>query len=66
MFILLSERSCRKPKLGMLLRAHRLYNIDMQKSWMIGNKEENIKTEISAGINNTILVKSGYLLMNKP
>ena len=62
MFILLSERSCRKPKLGMLLRVHKLYNIDMQKSWMIGDKEENIKTAIAAGINNTILVKNGNFI----
>ena len=62
MFILLSEGSYRKPKLGMLLRVHKLYNIDMQKSWMIGDKEENIKTAIAAGINNTILVKSGHFI----
>ena len=46
----------------MLLRAYKLYNIDMKKSWMIGDKEENIKTTIAAGINNTILVKSGYFI----
>jgi len=46
----------------MLLRVHKLYNIDMQKSWMIGDKEENIKTAIAAGINNTILVKSGNFI----
>jgi histidinol phosphatase-like enzyme len=33
------ECSCRKTKIGMLSRVYKLYNIDMQKSWMIGYKE---------------------------
>ena len=62
MFILSSERSCRKPKLGMLLRVQKLYNIDIQYSWMNGDKEEDIKAAIAVGINNTILVKSGHFI----
>ena len=57
-----SRCSCRKPSPGMLLRAKSLYNIDMQYSWMIGDKEEDIKTANAAGINNTILVKSGHAI----
>ena len=52
--------NCRKPKPGMLLNAKNKYDIDMKKSWMIGDKETDITAAISAGITNTILVKSGH------
>jgi len=51
---------CRKPKPGMLIDAKDQYNIDMQNSWMIGDKEADIIAANSAGISNTILVKSGH------
>ena len=51
---------CRKPKPGMLLKAKTKHNIDMKKSWMIGDKENDIKAANNAGITNTILVKSGH------
>lgn len=46
---------CRKPKSGMLLKAQKELNIDLKKSWMIGDK----KTDIIAGKNvgcKTILI----------
>jgi D-glycero-D-manno-heptose 1,7-bisphosphate phosphatase len=52
--------NCRKPKPGMLLEAKYKYNIDMQKSWLIGDKEADIIAANRAGINNTVLVKSGH------
>jgi D-glycero-D-manno-heptose 1,7-bisphosphate phosphatase len=51
---------CRKPKPGMLLKAQIKHKIDMKKSWMIGDKENDIKAANNAGISNTILVKSGH------
>ena len=51
---------CRKPKPGMLLSAKTKYNIDMENSWMIGDKENDIQAANNAGIINTILVKSGH------
>ena len=51
---------CRKPKPGMLLKAKTIHNIDMKNSWMIGDKENDIKAANNAGIVNTILVKSGH------
>ncbi len=51
---------CRKPKPGMLLEAQKKYNIDMQKSWMIGDKENDIAAANAANVPNTILVKSGH------
>jgi D-glycero-D-manno-heptose 1,7-bisphosphate phosphatase len=55
-----SSCMCRKPKPGMFLKAKKLYNIDMQNSWIIGDKNEDILAAKSAGINNTIIVKSGH------
>nr|MBT6354120.1 D-glycero-beta-D-manno-heptose 1,7-bisphosphate 7-phosphatase [Pelagibacteraceae bacterium] len=51
---------CRKPKPGMLLEAKIEHNIDMKNSWMIGDKEADIKAANNAGIKNTILVRSGH------
>ena len=57
-----STCKCRKPQPGMLLEASEKYGINMRNSWVIGDKETDIDAANSAGINNTILVKSGYNL----
>ena len=54
-----SKCKCRKPKPGMILEAAHKYGIDLSKSWMIGDKESDIKAAKLAGIENTILVRSG-------
>ena len=51
---------CRKPLPGMLIKAQKKYNIDMQNSWLCGDKEVDIIAANSSGITNTILVKSGH------
>ena len=55
-----SNCNCRKPKPGMLLNARYKHNINMQNSWIIGDKEADIIAGISSGITNTILVKNGH------
>ena len=55
-----STCDCRKPKPGMFLKAKAKHNTDMEKSWMIGDKERDIVAANSAGIVNTILVRSGH------
>ena len=55
-----SECNCRKPMPGMLIEAQNKYNINMEESWMIGDSERDIIAANSAGIKNTILVKSGH------
>lgn len=40
---------CRKPKPGMLLKAAQDYHIDLEKSWMIGDRETDIKAGRAAG-----------------
>ena len=46
----------------MLVDAQNKYNIDLEKSWMIGDKETDIEAANLAGINNTILLRSGHLI----
>lgn len=53
---------CRKPMPGMFLAAKKTYDIDMKKSWMIGDKETDIQAAIASGISNTILVSSGHII----
>jgi len=51
--------NCRKPKPGMLLQATADFNIDLDKSFMIGDKALDIFAGISAGVT-PILVATGY------
>ena len=57
-----SKCSCRKPQPGMLVDAQNKYHIDLEKSWMIGDKETDIEAANLAGIKNTILLRSGHLI----
>ena len=57
-----SNCDCRKPKPGMFIKAKNKYNIDMKNSWMIGDTETDIQAAISAGVKNTILVRSGHII----
>jgi D-glycero-D-manno-heptose 1,7-bisphosphate phosphatase len=57
-----STCQCRKPRPGMLLEAQDKYNIDIKNSWMIGDKEADVEAANAAGIDNTILVKSGHII----
>lgn len=56
-----SECDCRKPKPGLLLRAAAKYDIDLQNSWMIGDRLTDIQTGINAGTK-TILVQTGAIM----
>lgn len=52
------ECDCRKPKIGMLLRAAEKYNIDLKESWYIGDSTVDIQTGNNACMR-TVLVKTG-------
>jgi len=56
---------CRKPKPGLFINAKEKYDIDMKNSWMIGDKEADIEAANNAGINKTILVRSGHEINEK-
>ena len=57
-----SACECRKPKPGMLLAAREKYCINMKNSWLIGDKETDIEAAYAAGVDKTILVKSGHII----
>lgn len=51
--------TCRKPSMGMLEAARKDFAVDMDKSWMVGDRASDILTGKNAGIR-TILLESGY------
>ena len=51
---------CRKPKAGLFYKAFQKYDINLDSSWMIGDSERDIIAANTAGIINTILVRSGH------
>ena len=55
----LKDCACRKPKLGMLKQACNDHDIDLAKSWLIGDKLTDVQTGENAGIS-TVLVLTGY------
>ena len=50
---------CRKPETGMIDMACSRFDIDLSKSYMVGDRAGDIKTGQRAGIK-TILLESGY------
>ncbi len=49
---------CRKPAIGMILQSLNDFNIDLQNSWLIGDKVSDVETAINAKIGNKILISS--------
>ncbi|MFZ3122458.1 MAG: HAD-IIIA family hydrolase [Thermodesulfovibrionales bacterium] len=49
---------CRKPKTGMISKAAKEYNVDIESSWFIGDMTADIQTGKNAGMK-TILVRTG-------
>ena len=49
----------RKPNPGMLRAAAKRHHLDLSKSWMIGDRESDVKTGQNAGVAVTVLVNDG-------
>ncbi len=49
------ECDCRKPKPGMLLEAAKDYNIDLERSWIIGDGENDIKAGNAVGCKTALI-----------
>ena len=49
----------RKPNPGMLRAAAERHHLDLSKSWMIGDRESDVKTGQNAGVAVTVLVDDG-------
>lgn len=56
---------CRKPKLGMIDAATLELEIDIENSWMIGDKKIDIETGQAADMR-TALVLTGYGMQHEP
>lgn len=54
------ECDCRKPKPGMLLKAVEDFNIDLSKSWIVGDGENDIKAGIAAGCKTALIGKDNF------
>ena len=52
--------TCRKPKTEMIENILKNFSLDLEKSWLIGDKSSDIKCAKNANIKNTIQVKSGH------
>ena len=53
------ECDCRKPRTGMIDKMVRMYNIDVNESWFVGDMTVDIKTGKNAKLK-TILVETGF------
>ncbi len=58
------ECSCRKPKPGMILEAASAYDIDLEHSIMIGDKERDIESGLNAGIKETYLFDNSKTIVD--
>ena len=54
-----ADCACRKPNLGMIETACVRFSIDLENSWIIGDKTIDVETGFNAGIK-TALVLTGY------
>lgn len=52
------ECNCRKPKPGMILNASEKYNIDLGKSYMVGDDNRDIQAGMNAGCIPVLLTKT--------
>ena len=53
---------CRKPRSGMFKAAQKEFKLDMKNSWMIGDKESDMKAAVNAGVKNRILLTKTKVL----
>ncbi len=51
--------SCRKPEIGLVLKAEKQWNIDLNNSYFVGDKESDLLCGMKAGMK-TVGVKTGY------
>ena len=52
--------ACRKPKPGMLLCAEKDFNINLEESWMVGDRESDIKAGRAAGCKTALVGWEDY------
>jgi D-glycero-D-manno-heptose 1,7-bisphosphate phosphatase len=57
---LATDHAFRKPNPGMVLDAASEMNLDLKRSWLVGDKTIDIETAINAGLAGAVLVRTGY------
>lgn len=50
---------CRKPKPGLIIQARKDFDLDLNNSWMIGDRYSDVELARNAGVR-SVLVMSGY------
>jgi len=60
------ECSCRKPRPGLLFRAAREFDIDISRSYMVGDRISDLEAGRNAGCRQGILVDSFYFAEHAP
>lgn len=55
--------NCRKPKIGLILKAAREHNISVNKSYMIGDKEIDVIAGVNAGMKKCYKVDEEHNLL---
>ncbi len=53
------ECDCRKPGIALIEKARKKYGIDMERSWLAGDRASDIEAGKNAGLR-TVLLRSGY------
>ena len=51
--------NCRKPQPGLLLQAAQEFSLDLRSSWMVGDAWSDLLAGQSAGLQGTIMVRTG-------
>jgi len=52
--------SCRKPEPGLIFEAAKIHNIDLTKSWIIGDKDSDILCGKNAGVRGILVQSDKY------
>lgn len=60
-----STCDCRKPKPGMIFEAFKEFNLDLENSFLFGDKESDLEAGKRAGINNLYLIKNNKIDFEK-
>lgn len=60
-----TDCDCRKPKPGLLLRAASDLGLDLQASWMIGDKDSDAECAAAAGVKAILVDSDKYRRTNK-
>jgi len=55
-----TDHPARKPRPGMLLRAAEILNLDLRRSWILGDRASDLEAGRAAGLAGGILLASGY------